>query len=406
MRAAAVFALALVAGTGAAAPFPAAPFRIDHTFEPTGYRARIALDDPRFVGHIEIDGTLAKPATLLWLHGVGLTVQSAHAIGPHGNVPLEVPPPRGDQKIGLHAPRPLPAGHWTLVLDYTGTIYDHLPHDAYASDAPSYFPHSKSPPALALFHRTFGDKTFFYTQSEEIYARWIFPCIDEPDRKVPWQLTLDIPAGDLATSNAPIARTTLLDASHTRVEFAPTAPLPSYLVAFAVGPFDVVDAGRDTYGMPIRILAMPGHDAAVAHAAQLAPRLLDELEAYFAMRYPYPKLDLVEVPDAHWAMENPGVITFDLRYLETDYGPDVLAHELSHQWFGDLVTPRWWGDLWLNESFADWMGERLLRQLAGEMYDPIARRAHLVASLGGGTRLHHDYDDDRALRFDEMPFGE
>src|SRR5262249_35816009 len=159
--------------------------------------------------------------------------------------------------------------------------------------------------------------TYVFTQAEPIYARRIFPCIDEPDRKVPWQLTLDVSKDLLAASNTPVVRETAIDKDRKRVEFAETKPLPSYLIAFAVGPFDVVDAPAAKSGTPIRILALHNRGAEVAASAKLAPRILDLLEAWFEIPYPYGKLDLVAVPHlGSGAMEHPGLVTFGQNYLE------------------------------------------------------------------------------------------
>jgi peptidase M1-like protein len=322
-----------------------APFRLPHTFEPARYRARLAFHPWWFSGHIEIDGTLATPTDLIWLHGVDLDVHHAHAVRGATRIPLVASPPRDDETIALVAHTPLPAGRWTLELDYAGPIRDHEPKPAEKS---AYYNGPLEYRALGLFRRG----GFLFTQSEPIYARRIFPCIDEPDRKVPWQLTLDVSRGDIAASNAPIARTTRIDATHQRVEFAPTLPLPSYLIAFAVGPFQAIDVDR------ARVLVRPGQSAA---NASVAAELLARIEAYTDIRYPYPKLDLVAVPELGLgAMENPGLITIDEKLLGSVAARSTIAHELAHQWFGNLVTPRWWDDIWLNESFATWMTDKLV----------------------------------------------
>ena len=340
-----LLALALVACAAHIPPPPVAfpqfaPFRLPHTFEPARYRARLAFLPWRFNGHIEIDGTLATPTDLIWLHGVDLDVHTATAVRGATRIPLAASPPREDETIALVARTPLPAGPWTLELDYSGPIRD---HDPTATPYGTYH-------ALGLFRR--GD--FLFTMSEPIYARRIFPCIDEPDRKVPWQLTLDVPAGDTAASNAPVVHESPLDADRKRVEFAPTLPLPSYLVAFAVGPFEVVDLGR------ARVLVRPGH-LPLPPALGTTSDLLARLEEYTGVPYPYPKLDLVVVPQLGvGGMEHPGLISLDDDMVASPYAANGLAHELAHQWFGNLVTLRWWDDIWLNESFATWMDKKLV----------------------------------------------
>ena len=151
--------------------------------------------------------------------------------------------------------------------------------------------------------------------------------------------------------------------------FEPTRPLPSYLIAFAVGPYDVIDAGKAKSGLQLRVFAPRGKATQAAYLASALPRILDILEAWFAIPYPYPKLDIVIVPSARGlAMENAGMITADARYtLLSNPSPidkygviSVIGHETAHQWFGDLVTAAWWDDIWLNESFATWIEDKIL----------------------------------------------
>ena len=358
-------------------PFPiVSPFRLPHTFEPRAYRARLALGAHRFTGHIEITGDLSEAVALIWLHGVGLVVTDARAV--HGDVviPLEASPPRADQLLGLLSETALAAGRWTISLDYEGPIHD--------QESPVATPNGLSmvdPPALGVFRRVVGSASYVFTQSEPIYARWIFPCIDEPDRKVPWQLTLDVDKDLVAASNTQIVRESELDPAHKRVEFAETAPLPSYVIAFAVGPFDIIDARPAKKGTPIRILALHGHAAAIASALRLAPQILDRLETWLGVPYPYGKLDLVAVPHAGWgAMENPGLVTFNQEDIESAQPTRVIAHELAHQWFGDLVTLAWWDDIWLNESFAELLSDKI-----GEQLDPSPEPEARVDEHVGAT---------------------
>jgi len=354
---------------------PVAPFRISHSFEPTKYAARIALGEVIFTGHIEITGRIADPISLVWLHGSGLVVTGAKATQGQTTVPLEFSKPRPDQMIGFSSKQPLLPGDWTLVVDYGGEVRETEPPDGWPGEAP----------ALGLFRRTVDKATYWFTQSEPIYARRIFPCIDEPDRKVPWQLTLDVPKQLVAASNTPIVRETDLDQARKRVEFAATRPLPSYLVAFAVGPFDIVDAGKAKSGTPVRVLALRGHAKDVAASARLAPEILDRLEAWFDIPYAYGKLDLVTVPGTTrwWAMENPGLITIKQRDVEGAGDATTITHELAHQWFGNLVTLAWWDDIWLNESFAEFIAERLARAPTATADVFVGRRVTALRTFHG-----------------------
>jgi alanyl aminopeptidase len=175
---------------------------------------------------------------------------------------------------------------------------------------------------------------------------------------VPWQLTLTVDAGDLAASNAPIVHEQVAG-RFKDVEFAETAPLPSYLIAFAVGPFEVIDSATTASGVPIRVLAPPALVEGARPAAAVAADV-DFFERWLGVPFPYPKLDVIVAPRGgpRWsAMENPGLVTIDSRMRGSAWAT-TMAHEVAHHWFGDLVTPAWWDDIWLNESFALWAGAK------------------------------------------------
>ena len=225
--------------------------------------------------------------------------------------------------------------------------------------------------ATGLYKSVFQGDPYLFTQFQAVDAREAFPVWDEPGFKIPWQLVLTVPEGLLAVSNAPeLARTTA--DGRTTVTFARTQPLPSYLLAIAVGPLETVEIpGLE---VPARVVVPKGQTGLAGAAVESTPPILRALEAWFGTPYPYAKLDLIAVPD-FWpgAMENAGAITFADDVLLVDPEAASLgdlrsltrtnAHELAHMWFGDLVTMEWWDDLWLNESFADWMAEKIADEL-------------------------------------------
>lgn len=344
------------AESGPAPASPAPALRLPRTFLPSGYTARLAIDPerPRFRGAIQIAGNLAERSSVIWLHGYHLAIERAVAQQAGVEVALTVAP-RGHDLLEIRAARPLDPGAWTLAFDYTGEL-----------DMVN---------TTGAFKQTVAGRSYVFTQLEAIYARRIFPCFDEPDLKVPWQLTFDIPKPLLAVSNAPQASETALDATTKRVVFAPTKPLSSYLVAFGIGPFEIVDAGRSKRGTPVRIIALAGRTADAAYAAKTSAKILDATEDWFGMPYPYEKLDQLSIPltAGFGAMENAGLITYTETLILMDpvktsldrkrLWTVVAAHEIAHQWFGNLVTPAFWDDIWLNEGFATWLQYKIATRL-------------------------------------------
>jgi alanyl aminopeptidase len=255
--------------------------------------------------------------------------------------------------VTARAPRKLAPGAYTLTIEFTNNF------DTRAD---------------ALYKLEAGGDAYVVSQFEAISARQAFPCWDEPEYKIPWQLTLVVPKAHMAISNTPALRDSVTGERRT-VEFEATPPLPSYLVAILTGPWETVPVTG--MSVPGRIVVPRGATALAGMAVQETPKLLAALERYFGRPYPYKKLDLVAVPE-FWAgaMENAGAITFRDRLLLVDprqAGPrerrnmiTVAAHEMAHMWFGDLVTMRWWDDLWLNESFASWLGDKISQEVAPE----------------------------------------
>jgi alanyl aminopeptidase len=256
---------------------PAPTLRLPRNFVPTSYAATLGVDPSQagFDGAIAITGDVAQRSSVIWLHGHGLAIKRASATRSGAEVALTATP-HGDELLELRAARPLDPGSWTLAIDYTGS-YEMLN-------------------TAGAFKQVVRGAAYVYTQFEALYARRVFPCFDEPDSKVPWQLTLDVPAALVAVSNTPIVREQALGGGRKRVAFARTRPLPSYLVAFGVGPFDVVDAGHTRSGTPVRVIAMKERAPEAAWAARTTAKLIDLLEEFFGSSYPYDKLDMLAIP--------------------------------------------------------------------------------------------------------------
>ncbi|HSR97243.1 MAG TPA: M1 family metallopeptidase [Kofleriaceae bacterium] len=329
-------------------------------------REALVLDiDPardRFGGTADIALHLDRPRDAIWLHGRGLSVRAATittGAGPALPVRWEEVDPTGVVRVGL--PSPI-SGDAVLHVVFD-TAYDATLVGVYRVTTPAG-------PAV-------------FSKFEAIYARRAFPCFDEPAYKVPFDVALTVPGSAVVVGNMPVASEATVDAGRKQVRFATTPPLPSYLIAFAVGPFDTRSTALPPSALrpqplPIGAVAVHGHARETGHALAETPALVAEQERYFGVAFPYPKLDLIAVPDFQsGAMENAGAITFrDSALLVDDRVTalgqrigvtNVIAHETAHQWFGDLVTMKWWDDLWLNEGFATFLATRTLRAVRPEI---------------------------------------
>lgn len=246
--------------------------------------------------------------------------------------------------------------------------------------------------------RKSGNRTDSYivTQFEAIGAREAFPSFDEPRFKVAFDVTINAPSENFVYANTPEIKSIKRGDGWTRHVFARSRPLPTYLLAFGVGPWDVVEfeplppTDVRERPIPLRGIAARGEGKRFEYALRNTAGIMEALEAYFGIPYPYEKLDLIAAPEyAFGAMENPGAIVYtEYLLLMNDTASlnqkrsyaRVHAHELAHQWFGDLVTPVWWEDIWLNEAFATWMGNKAtdLWQPEGN-FDRLTLNASLAA---------------------------
>ncbi|MBL6852729.1 MAG: ERAP1-like C-terminal domain-containing protein [Alphaproteobacteria bacterium] len=377
---------------------------------PERYRIALRIDPKaeRFTGHVEIDVKFLKARRSLFLHGLNLNM-SAVTVRVKGK-PVEAA--HYDQVHDSGVARlifvePVPAGEATLVFDY---------------DAPF------DPSLDGLYKVVDRGDSYAFTQFETTGARKVFPSFDEPGFKTPFQVTVIAPRGQKVISNTPILSATPSGVKgYTETTFVETYALPTYLVALAVGPLDIVDGG---YAPPNRYRSKPlhirgvtarGNGRRIGYALSLTPKIVAALENYFGIGFPFQKLDVLAVPDfGAGAMENAGAITFRERLLLLDQDASleqkrasltVQAHEIAHQWFGDLVSPAWWEDIWLNESFANWAEYKASAAVMPELNfdtDTVRNTMDVMEQdeLPSARQIHQPINnlDDLANAFDSITY--
>src|SRR5690348_4941199 len=287
---------------------------------PTSYGVDLTLDPDKdtFRGSIDIRVNIERPTQVLWLNATNIAVEKA-TLKRGGETQAAIVVPGGDNFLGLKFSGPVASGRVEVRVVYTGKV---LTHDQ-----------------SGIFRTEDQGNRYLLTQFEQIAARRAFPCFDEPSYKVPWQVTLHVPAQDKAVSNTPVLSETAEGATKTFV-FQETKPLPSYLVAFGVGPFEFVDAGvAGRNHVPVRIVTAKGRAEEAQYAAEVTATILTRLEDYFGIPYPYAKADQVAIPiSAGFAMENAGMVTYgqtiilakpqnDTERRKRTYA-SVAAHEL------------------------------------------------------------------------------
>jgi aminopeptidase N len=354
----ALIALSLLLSLGAAPPPTPPTLRLPAGAAPAHYALDLTIVPAAdsFSGVVTIDLKLSEKMSVLWLNASGLDIERA-TLRTGGETLAARVVPGGEDFVGFQPPREVGPGPAQLVVKYRGKL-----------DA------ERSRGLYRVSEGAGADDWYAYTFFESIDARRAFPCFDEPSYKVQWDLTFHVKKGHLALANSPVASETPEPNGMKKVVMKTSKPLPSYLVAFVVGPFDLVDGGKaGRKPTAIRFIVPRGRGGETRYAKEVTPKLVQLLEGYFDMTYPYEKLDVAVVPRFWGTMEHPGIVALgqpltlikpseESLSRKQNYA-NIAVHELAHYWFGDYVTCAWWDDVWLNESFGEWLDTKLTDQL-------------------------------------------
>ena len=384
-------------------PVTASAERLPQAVRPEHYTLRLTPDlkAATFTGIETIDMNLAEPANRITLNAVELDLKSVAVIAGDKEQQAAVTLDKEKEQATFTFVDKLPAGKARLAIAYTGILNNEL---------------------RGFYLSKTAKRNYAVTQFESTDARRAFPCFDEPAFKATYDITLVVDAGDTAISNSPIESDTPgpAEGKHT-LKFAATPKMSTYLVAFLVGDFQCTTGASD--GVAIRSCATPDKVALTPYALDVAEHVLHYYNNYFGIPYPLKKLDLIALPDFEaGAMENFGAIT----YRETDMLLDpktasvdaqkevalVVAHEMAHQWFGDLVTMQWWDNIWLNEGFATWMENKAVAHMHPEWNIDQTVISDLDQTLildaqptTRAIRAHADTREEIEQMFDGISYG-
>ena len=354
-------------------------YRLPTGIRPLRYHLHLApdLDAGTFTGSVTIEVSLARAAPSFTLHAADLEIDEAIAERDGRRFAANVSVSAYHETVTLSFEAPLASGGWTVRLGFRARLATHL---------------------RGLYAAGSGKRRYAFTQLEAADARRMFPCFDEPSFKARFRISVTARTRYSILSNMPVESERPTGRGRKVVTFAETPLLSTYLLAVAVGELECSRAVH-VGPTPIRVWAVPGKRKHMGLALEAAAAALERLERYFGIPYPYPKLDLLAVPDFEaGAMENAGAVFFRETLLlldpatislgERKRAAEVIAHELAHMWYGDLVTMAWWDDLWLNEAFATWMAYRVVDEWKPEWRLWQSYEHGRAAALGLDALVH------------------
>jgi aminopeptidase N len=377
--------------------------RLPENARPENYKLTFTpdLDQAKFEGDETISLRLLKPSSEITLNAVDIDFHDVTVTSGGTTQKAKVTPEKEKEMVALSVEKPLAAGPVAVHITYAGILNDEMR-------------------GLYLGKDDHGRK-YAASQFEATDARRAFPSFDEPDYKATFDITAVTDKGLVAISNQKIVSDTPGPGDKHSVRFATTAKMSSYLAALVVGNFEYIEGESD--GIPIRVYSTPGKKEMGTFALDVASNVLKYYDHYFGIKYPYGKLDLIGLPDfSAGAMENTGCITFRevILLIDEKQGSiglkkeiaSVIAHEMAHQWFGDLVTMKWWDDIWLNEGFATWMSSKPIQSWKPEWnfnLDDVSETAGTlnVDSLANTRPIHQAAETPAEIQelFDGIAYG-